>query len=836
MATPLEIARQHIREGRAVIPVPYRAKNPGFDGWDRMRLTEQTAAQHFNGQPLNFGVVLGAPSHEEVDIDLDCSEAIEIAPRILPRTRTFGRASKPRSHAIYRATQKAGRTKQYRDPGRKMIVEYRANGGQTVYPPSVHETGEQIAWSDDTEIAHVDANTLQRCCAQIASAVLLVRAGLSVDAAVELVTAQTPDLRKHEAALGNGFARVSTWLGLNIASKESKQSARATSADRTTAVARARAYVAKMDPAISGQGGHSQTFYVAQVLARGFDLDDSDALTLLREYNARCKPAWLEHELQHKLKSANETGEMEIGSLLNADRVQSPKLSPPPHDPDTGEVLESRETVSRTSFALTDLGNAEHMVAERGRDLRYCHPWNKWLAFDGSRWRSDDSGAVHRTATATVRGMYADAAQLEDDNERKALVKHARACESRQRLESMISLSRSLPGVPVLPDELDRDPWILNCANGTIDLHTGTLRDHDRADLCTKIAPVAYSLTAQCPTWDRFLCEVLPDPEVRGFVQRFAGYSLTALVRERIVVFLYGQGANGKSVFLTTLRAALGDYAATMAGDLLIAKRGDAHPTEVADLCGVRLAVCSEVPVGRAFDEGLLKRLTGNEPVKARRMREDFFEFAPTWKLVLAANHRPTVRDTTDSIWDRIRQVPFTVRIPPEKQDRALGEKLSQELPGVLRWAVQGCLAWQRDGLGEPAAVATATADYRTEQDSIGRFLEECTVAEANAIEGATILFETFDAWRDSEGIRGISQQRFGKELRQRGFDQCERDKAGRKQWAGLRLSATGAALRSNRTMRGHFQVDRSSDSLSREIPESGSDRSEGFGNGGLDS
>ena len=490
------------------------------------------------------------------------------------------------------------------------------------------------------------------------------------------------------------------------------------------------------------------------------------------------------------------------GAPREVRRASQPKVEAPPDLPplwEEGELdgaPEAPEAPVPTTFHMTDLGNAERMVTRHSEFLRYCHPWSSWLAWDGARWKVDDTAEVYRRAVETVRSMYVDASRIDNRKVRDVVIDWARKCEARNRLEALVGLARSIDGVPVLPDALDGNPWQLNCHNGTLDLLTGKLAPHKREDLCTKLCPVDYDEQAECPRWLAFLEQIIPNAEIRGFLQRLIGYCLTGVIRERILVFLYGTGANGKSVFLSVLRHVLGDYSSVTSPDLLMAKRGDSHPTDVADLVGIRMAVCSEVAEGRRFDEEAVKRLTGKEPVKARRMRQDFFEFAPTWKLLLAANHRPPVRDTTNSIWDRIRQVPFEVRIPDAQQDKELFEKLVAEAPGILRWAVEGCIEWQRCGLKEPSAVLAATEDYRSDQDVVPQFLRDCCERDPAERVLASDLYDGFRGWSVDRGeTRPMSQRRFGDRLKADGFTNGSRDSKGRTQWTGLRLTPLGQNL-----------------------------------------
>lgn len=435
----------------------------------------------------------------------------------------------------------------------------------------------------------------------------------------------------------------------------------------------------------------------------------------------------------------------------------------------------------------TDEGNARRLVDRHGGDMRFCPDRNSWLVWDDRRWASDRTLEIYRRAKDTVRSIYAEALRRSPD-ERKELIKHALASEDRRRIENMISLARPEPGIPVRPEDLDADPWSLNCMNGTLNLRTGELRRHWPADLITRLAPVPYDAAATCPTWDRFLSQIMGgDEELVAFLRRAVGYSLTGNVGEQVLFFLHGRGANGKSTFLTTLLALLGDYGRQTEPDLLMARYGEVHPTGVADLLGARLAVTVEAEEGRRMAESLVKQLTGGDRIKARFMRQDFFEFDPTHKLWLAANSKPVVSGTDHAIWRRIRMVPFAVTIPPEEQDHRLVERLRSELPGILAWAVRGCAEWQRDGLHPPAGVVAATAGYQAEMDTFSQFLEQRCVIEPEGWITASDLYADYKAWSDEAGEKPVSQTKFGRLLNDRGFTRAKGGKSNRITWHGLR-------------------------------------------------
>jgi len=472
-------------------------------------------------------------------------------------------------------------------------------------------------------------------------------------------------------------------------------------------------------------------------------------------------------------------------------------------------VARYRPEVERPN--LTDLGNAMRLVDRHGEELRYCHPWRRWLVWDGRRWRIDEDGEIVRRAVDVRQGIYAEAAALSaeaantvDDSKRKELASKAQATltwakgsESRVRINAMIELAQSLPGIPVAPDELDAAPWLLNVQNGTLDLRTGELRPHRREDMLTKLAPVAYDPEAECPTWLSFLARIFDGNEnLIAFMQRALGYALTGDVSEQVLFICYGVGANGKSTLLNTVRAVLGeDYARhTPTETLLIRERGGGIPNDIARLKGARFVTAIEADAGRRLAESLIKQITGGDPVAARFMRAEWFEYVPEWKLFLAVNHKPMIRGTDNAIWRRIRLIPFTVTIPEPEQDKHLGEKLLAEAPGILAWMVRGCLDWQAKGLGTPEEVKAATAEYRDEMDILGDFLSERCIQSPAVEATAKELYDEYVQWCEENNVRPLGKVRFGIHLQERGFTRA-RGHGGTRKWRGVGLLAEEGEL-----------------------------------------
>jgi len=400
------------------------------------------------------------------------------------------------------------------------------------------------------------------------------------------------------------------------------------------------------------------------------------------------------------------------------------------------------------------------------------------------------STTIERMAKETVRSMYDEAAHEPDDQLRMALAKHAAASEKRERIAAMIALARSEPGIAVRPEQLDANPWLLNTPSGTVNLRDGTCYPHRPEDLLTRITTAAYlpANEAECPTWEAALEKIFAgNVELIGFVQRLLGYSLAGVTTEHVLPILYGSGSNGKSVFIDAILHALGaDYACTLAPDMLLATRNEQHPTWRMDLFGRRFVAAVETDEGRRLAEGTVKSLTGGEPVKGHRMREDWTAFSPTHTLWLATNHKPVVTGTDHAIWRRLRLIPFTQRFwsgdrgesgPPElKADPSLADKLHREADGILRWLVDGCLAWQRDGLGDPPEVRAATADYRADMDVLGAFIGERCDLRPDATAKASELYEAYKKWAVESGERAISSRRFGRTMTERGFERYRND------------------------------------------------------------
>ncbi len=432
---------------------------------------------------------------------------------------------------------------------------------------------------------------------------------------------------------------------------------------------------------------------------------------------------------------------------------------------------------------LTDVGNAGRLVRREEKRIRYCYGPGQWLIWDGKRWRPDERGRIVKLCKATALSIYEEARKNPADQDE--ITKWARTSQFRERLTAMAVLAQ--PDVAVLPDDMDADPWAFNCRNGTVDLRTGELRPHHREDLITRLAPVEFDPDAPCPRFDRFLHEIFDgDRDLIRFVQRWHGHSLSGDIREQYLPIYHGEGNNGKSVLLDTISAVMGEYAGEAPPDLVTVRKHPEHPTEIADLMGKRLVVASETERDAELRLQLIKRLTGNARLKARMMRQDYFEFARTHKMILVTNNRPTIKEDTEAAWRRLRLVPFEVVIPKAKRDPDLMRKLSSERSGILAWLVQGCVDWLREGLTEPDAVIVATEAYRGCANSLDAFmLDRCVLGEGLVCVTSDLMAAYAD-WCGVNKRVPLRGRAFAAALKEKG---CMPTKiGGQRHWVGLVL------------------------------------------------
>lgn len=439
------------------------------------------------------------------------------------------------------------------------------------------------------------------------------------------------------------------------------------------------------------------------------------------------------------------------------------------HDGTGGE----RETVP--GVRLSDLGNGQRLAHRLQGKAHWCGPMKRWFVHDGQRWNSDALEYLMRWSKESVLAMY-DAASALPDKARTDLLKHAMKSESERALKAGINLAASEDGIPILPEAFDTDPMLLNVENGTIDLTTGHLRPHDPKDLISKMAAVTFDPAAECPHWLAFLDQIFEgDAERIAYIQKAFGYSLSGKTSERIVLFLYGSGKNGKSTLVNVVATIMADYHHKTPVETIMAKRNDGGiPNDIAALKGARFVTASETEENRRLNVAKVKDMSGNEVLTARFLHGEFFNFRPQFKLWLSTNHKPIIPGNDRAMFDRCKLVPFDYRVPDDEIDPDIEQKLLAEAPGILNWLLAGCLAWQRDGLRAPDSVVEAIEQYRAEMDQVGVFIADRCVVGANYRATSAALYAAYKAWCEVNGERQQSATWFGRQLSEREFAQIQ--------------------------------------------------------------
>ena len=729
----LKAALDYIARGWSVIPCAPRGKKPliKWQGWQNQRATATQVRDWFQRWPdANLAVVTGAISGLVV-LDLDGPEAVEsLRDKALPPT-LIARTGK-------------GEHRYFRHPGGHVAsragilhrVDIRSDGGFVVAPPSLHASGARYEWALYEPIS--DAPTWL----------------------LELV--------KPEA--GPGTVELS----------DHDQ----TPPEAGTQESRRDLQPAKVEPVLEGcawlkhckddaaQLRESEWYAMLSIVGR-CENGSQHAHEWSNPYPTYT-PAETDEKLRHALTAAGPRtcadirrngGESYCAQCPNAGRVRSPIVLGARHN----KLLQLAGNLRRT-----DTGNARALVIAHGEDIRHVRQWG-WLAWNGTRWERNAEKEVQRRAKQAADRLLDEIKDEPDSTQRELMAKWAAKSLDQARLTAMVKNAESESTIDASTEDFDRDPWLFNCPNGTIDLRTGQLEQHFREDLITKLAPVDFDPAATCPQWEAFLDKIFAgNRNLIKFVQRAIGYSLTGQQAERAFFILCGSGRNGKTTLLETLRAVLGDYAGQIPIESLMTQKNSGRPgatPEFVELKGKRFVTSSETEEGQRLAESAIKKLTGANTIKARDLYEKFIEFAPTHHIFMDCNHRPEIRGTDPAIWDRIRLVPFAVRISDEEVDANLGEKLTAEAPGILRWAVEGCLAWQCENLGFPSEVKEAMEEYRRESDILAQFLQERTTPEIGYRLRARDLFVEFRRYCQLNNLEVPSSNRFYRQMKRSEID-----------------------------------------------------------------
>lgn len=464
--------------------------------------------------------------------------------------------------------------------------------------------------------------------------------------------------------------------------------------DEATRIRLARTWLERQAPAIEGRNGDKHTFSVCASVAVGHDLDESNALTALQDWNARCEPPWSVAELRQKIRNAIRYAKGQRGAKL-------------------------------VEFPCTEVGDAECFADRYGDTVRYDHRQGRWLlATESGIWEPDPTEQLHRLVTSMMRDRQQRALLIADADEKKKYLKWAFAGESRKRITNTLALAQSLPPIADAGDGWDPDPMLLGVPNGVIDLRTGLLRPALPSDRVTLRARTPFDPAATCPLWERTLLEIHGnDAEMVAFMQRAYGYSISGDCREECFFLGWGDGRNGKGTEMNTISWVLGDYHENLSISALEqATRSASASPELAKLVHRRFVTASETDDVQ-LNEKRIKALTGRDPMSARFLFQNEFTFIPEAKFWLATNRKPVIRDSSQGFWSRVKLIPFTVTFAGQ-EDKTRKDRLREEAPGILVWLVRGCVAWQREGLNPPKAVEAATDEYRKESSQLSRYLD----------------------------------------------------------------------------------------------------------------
>lgn len=691
-------ANLYKQRGWVPVPVAFREKMPTRNEWQNSTL-DSPVDDFPEIADGNIGIVLGIPSDGLVDIDLDCPEAVEAARYVLPKTGLiFGRKTKPDSHWLY-TVQNCGRSQKLQFAGFNLL-EYRATGGQTVFPPSTHKSGEPIRFTSDGVATPIAKDDLLLAVRRLAACSLLAKhwhEGIRHDAVM---------------AVSGGLLRT----GMDDGSV--KQFIRAVCA-------------AANDDQLSVHLKAAET--TAEKLRLNQHVTGFPSLgSLIGESVARQVTEWLGVSAERETAYHNEPVEGDI--------------------------------------RFTEIGNADRFIKQHGSDARHSPEMKTWLLWECGRWKKDVTNQVSVLGKRTVQSILKEAVYIENRNDRDQMISHGKRSCTEPGIRHMLAIAEST--LPVTVAQLDKHPWLLNCTNGVIDLKTGELLPHNRDLWVTKQVPVPYEPEASCPRFERFMQEITNnDPSLIEFLARSFGYSLTGITREQCFFIAYGEGANGKSTLLGLFRYILGDYADNVPVETLIIKNRDGAPSsDIVKLRGSRYVTAAEAEAKQKLAESLMKLLTGGDVITARDLYEKSISFVPEFKLWLATNHMPRVSGTDPAMWRRIHLIPFTTVIPPRKRDNDLLETLKGEAPGVLAWAVRGCLDWQKQELNPPERVVNATQAYRNEMDQVGRFLTDCVTRGGFGSVTKARMFDAFLAWAKENGNEQITLPEFGIRLKKLGL------------------------------------------------------------------
>lgn len=524
------------------------------------------------------------------------------------------------------------------------------------------------------------------------------------------------------------------------------------------------------DAPIPEGGRDNKMFQIACDLRRVEGLEEKEIYGRLLEVNERrCRPPMAESDIRR----------------LAAQGAKKPKGDQSPEE--------------KAAFArqLSDVGNSQYFVARFGNEIRYTAEGKSWWVWTGRQWQRDYTNQVERFAKEFVNVLLRDAIAEGDPNKKAALTKHAMHSQHSQRIAAIMHLARSEEAVAIRPDVFDRDPWLINCRNGVVDLRTGEHREHDRADLMTNMVNASFDPRAKCPNFDAFLAKVVPDDSTRAYVLRALGSCLVGEQRDQVVFMPFGTGKNGKSVLMSLMSALLDGYCKTAPPSTFISNKQDTgNGTDVAALRGARFVYATESGESKPLNEEQVKRLTGGDKMMVRGLYEQFSEFKPGFKLWFAINHRPVIKSVGFAMWRRIHLIPFTVTISDQEEipRDVLDRSLIAEADGIFTKMVRQCLVWQRDGLKPPKAVTEAVQAYQADEDPLAEFMEACALVKDGLSWPQSAAYNAYKSFAEASGDRALGKKAFGTKLMDKGFQKF-RFGTGVRAWAGIGPSKSGSSF-----------------------------------------
>jgi len=445
----------------------------------------------------------------------------------------------------------------------------------------------------------------------------------------------------------------------------------------------------------------------------------------------------------------------------------------------------TEKKIERETERFTEFYNADRFVERYKGQVLFCKPWDSWLIYQDGRWQKDNSEKALALAKKVVLSYYSERENL-DDKEGKALIRWALKSETKNMLKSMLELAK--PDLAILPEEFDKDPYLFNVKNGTYNLRDDEFIEHNPEHLLTMMANVEYNPNKDCPNWIDFLNTIFNyNLELIEFIQKALGYSLTGDVGEDCFFILYGTGANGKSTFLNVIQQILGDYAIQARADTFMGRDREYIPNDIARLNKKRFVAVTELPEGKRLNENLLKSLTGRDTISARFLRQEFFDFRPTFKLWFATNHKPLVFENTHAFWRRVKLIPFEVTIKEEDRIPHYEDLLLEEREGILNWILQGVSKWKEKGLGTTEKISSSTKEYREQNDILGDFIEERCLEDVNYSTTFKELYNEYKEWAEENNENVMTKNSLGRRLEERGYKAIKLP-GGQRAWKGLKI------------------------------------------------